>query len=112
NLQISRDHQGHVSTSSACKHVILIIFSSIIFQQLLINFNHLHTKFGGIFQPNFTSRGGQEKTLMFLHISPEVDAYGETMSTLKFAERVATGELGAATSNKESGEIRELKEQV
>ncbi|KAH9291163.1 hypothetical protein KI387_043647, partial [Taxus chinensis] len=58
------------------------------------------------------SLGGQAKTLMFVHISPEVDAYGETMSTLKFAERVATVELGAAKSNKESGEIRELKEQI
>ncbi|KAH9297745.1 hypothetical protein KI387_029427, partial [Taxus chinensis] len=58
------------------------------------------------------SDGGQAKTLMFVHISPEVDAYGETMSTLKFAERVATVELGAAKSNKESGEIRELKEQI
>eukprot|EP01018_Ginkgo_biloba_P025166 Gb_16630 [translate_table: standard] len=58
------------------------------------------------------SLGGQAKTLMFVHISPEVDAYGETISTLKFAERVATVELGAARSNKESGEVRELKEQI
>ncbi|KAH9290036.1 hypothetical protein KI387_034153, partial [Taxus chinensis] len=59
-----------------------------------------------------SSSGGQAKTLMFVHISPEVDAYGETMSTLKFAERVATVELGAAKSNKESGDIRELKGQI
>lgn len=49
---------------------------------------------------------------MFVHISPEADAIGETLSTLKFAERVATVELGAARLNKESGEIKELKEQV
>lgn len=58
------------------------------------------------------SLGGQAKTLMFVHISPELDAHGETISTLKFAERVATVELGAARSNKESGEVRELKEQI
>jgi len=58
------------------------------------------------------SLGGQAKTLMFVHIAPEPDAVGESISTLKFAERVATVELGAAKSNKEGGEVRELKEQV
>ncbi|GJX51456.1 kinesin-like protein KIN-14I isoform X1 [Tanacetum coccineum] len=33
---------------------------------------------------------------MFVHISPELDAVGETLSTLKFVERVAIVELGAA----------------
>ncbi|KAL5996297.1 hypothetical protein ACLOJK_026373 [Asimina triloba] len=56
--------------------------------------------------------GGQAKTLMFVHISPETDALGETISTLKFAERVATVELGAARINKESGDVRDLKEQI
>ncbi|PIA61220.1 hypothetical protein AQUCO_00300624v1 [Aquilegia coerulea] len=58
------------------------------------------------------SLGGQAKTLMFVHISPEMDAVGETISTLKFAERVATVELGAAKLNKESGDVKELKEQI
>ncbi|OEL30028.1 Kinesin-4 [Dichanthelium oligosanthes] len=57
-------------------------------------------------------RGGQAKTLMFVHIAPEPDAVSESISTLKFAERVATVELGAAKSNKEGGEVRELKEQI
>ncbi|XP_062204426.1 kinesin-like protein KIN-14Q isoform X2 [Phragmites australis] len=52
------------------------------------------------------------KTLMFVHISPELETVGETISTLKFAERVATVELGAAKANKEGSEIRELKEQI
>ena len=56
--------------------------------------------------------GGQAKTLMFVHIALEPDAIGESISTLKFAERVSTIELGAAKSNKEGGEVRELKEQV
>lgn len=58
------------------------------------------------------SLGGQAKTLMFVHISPEMDAIGETLSTLKFAERVATVELGAAKKNKDNGEIKELREQI
>nr|POE76537.1 kinesin-like protein kin-14f [Quercus suber] len=58
------------------------------------------------------SLGGQAKTLMFVHINPEVNALGETISTLKFAERVASIELGAARSNKETGEIRDLKEEI
>lgn len=49
---------------------------------------------------------------MFVHISPESDALGETLSTLKFAERVSTVELGAARANKETLEVKELKEQV
>eukprot|EP00253_Pinus_taeda_P022170 PITA_22170 len=46
------------------------------------------------------------------HVSPEPDSYGETISTLKFAERVSSVELGVASLNKESGELRELREQV
>ncbi|KAL1826948.1 hypothetical protein ACET3Z_005360 [Daucus carota] len=56
--------------------------------------------------------GGQAKTLMFVHISPESDALGETISTLKFAERVSTVELGAARANKDSTDVKELKEQI
>ncbi|CAE6075123.1 unnamed protein product [Arabidopsis arenosa] len=58
------------------------------------------------------SLGGQAKTLMFVHINPEVNAVGETISTLKFAQRVASIELGAARSNKETGEIRDLKDEI
>ncbi|CAN6468561.1 unnamed protein product [Victoria cruziana] len=58
------------------------------------------------------SLGGHAKTLMFVHISPEVDAFGETISTLKFAERVSTVELGAARVNKDGKEVRELREQI
>ncbi|KAF0890475.1 hypothetical protein E2562_002838 [Oryza meyeriana var. granulata] len=56
--------------------------------------------------------GGQAKTLMFVHVNPEADAFGETMSTLKFAERVATIELGAARANKEAGQVKDLKEEI
>ncbi|CAL5208873.1 unnamed protein product [Lathyrus oleraceus] len=58
------------------------------------------------------SLGGQAKTLMFVHISPEANAIGETISTLKFAERVATVELGAARVNKDGADVKDLKEQI
>ncbi|KAG0481011.1 hypothetical protein HPP92_011869 [Vanilla planifolia] len=63
---------------------------------------------------SFTTSGveAKQKTLMFVHISPEMDAIGETISTLKFAERVSMVELGAARLNKEAGDIKELKDQI
>lgn len=56
--------------------------------------------------------GGQAKTLMFVQINPDTESYSETISTLKFAERVSGVELGAARSNKEGKDIKELLEQV
>ena len=47
---------------------------------------------------------------MFVHISLEPDAVGETINTVKFAERFATVELGAACVNKDSADVKELKE--
>ncbi|KAH0726894.1 hypothetical protein KY284_002759 [Solanum tuberosum] len=58
------------------------------------------------------SLGGQAKTLMFVHVSPELNAVGETLSTLKFAERVSTVELGSARANKEGSDVKELREQI
>ncbi|XP_072982759.1 kinesin-like protein KIN-14A isoform X1 [Typha latifolia] len=58
------------------------------------------------------SLGGNAKMLMFAHVSPEADSYLETISTLKFAQRASTVELGAAHMNKESSEVRELKGQI
>lgn len=49
---------------------------------------------------------------MFAHVSPEEDSFGETVSTLKFAQRVSTVELGAARLNRESRDVMQLKEQV
>lgn len=56
--------------------------------------------------------GGQAKTLMFVQLNPDVTSYSETLSTLKFAERVSGVELGAARTNKEGRDVRELVEQV
>ncbi|PRQ44785.1 putative minus-end-directed kinesin ATPase [Rosa chinensis] len=58
------------------------------------------------------SLGGHAKTLMLAHVSPEEDSFSETVSTLKFAQRVSTVELGAACANKQSGEVMQLKEQI
>ncbi|KAL1192475.1 Kinesin-like protein KIN-14L [Cardamine amara subsp. amara] len=58
------------------------------------------------------SLGGQAKTLMFAHLSPEEASFGETISTLKFAQRVSTVELGAARAHKETREVMHLKEQI
>uniref|UniRef100_A0A6N2KN80 Kinesin motor domain-containing protein n=1 Tax=Salix viminalis TaxID=40686 RepID=A0A6N2KN80_SALVM len=58
-----------------------------------------------------SSLGGQAKTLMFVQLNPDVSSYSETISTLKFAERVSGVELGAARSSKEGRDVRELMDQ-
>ncbi|XP_074317209.1 kinesin-like protein KIN-14C [Silene latifolia] len=59
-----------------------------------------------------TSLGGRAKTLMFVQLNPDVSSYSETLSTLKFAERVSGVELGAARNNKEGKDVKDLTEQV
>jgi len=59
-----------------------------------------------------SSLGGHAKTLMFVQINPDVSSYSETLSTLKFAERVSGVELGASKANKEGKDIREFMEQL
>ncbi|KAL8138928.1 hypothetical protein V2J09_004929 [Rumex salicifolius] len=59
-----------------------------------------------------SSLGGQAKTLMFVQLNPDLESHSETVSTLKFAERVSGVELGAARSNKEGRDLRDLMEQV
>ncbi|EMS55440.1 Kinesin-4 [Triticum urartu] len=58
------------------------------------------------------SNGGHAKTLMFVQINPDVSSYAESLSTLRFAERVSGVELGAAKANKEGKDIKEFKEQL
>ncbi|XP_052174513.1 kinesin-like protein KIN-14P [Diospyros lotus] len=59
-----------------------------------------------------SSLGGHAKTLMFVQLNPELNSYLETMSTLKFAERVSGVELGAARSSKDSKDSKELMQQM
>lgn len=49
---------------------------------------------------------------MFVQLNPDVVSYSESMSTLKFAERVSGVELGAAKSSKDGRDVRDLMEQV
>ncbi|XP_022939550.1 kinesin-like protein KIN-14P isoform X1 [Cucurbita moschata] len=59
-----------------------------------------------------SSLGGQAKTVMFVQLNPDVNSYSESLSTLKFAERVSGIELGAARSSKEGKDVKELMDQV
>ncbi|XP_076940829.1 kinesin-like protein KIN-14P [Bidens hawaiensis] len=59
-----------------------------------------------------SSLGGQAKTLMLVQLNPEAASYAESLSTLKFAERVSGVELGPARSSKEASNVKELMEQV
>jgi len=49
---------------------------------------------------------------MLVQINSDVKSFSESLSTLKFAERVSGIELGAAKSSKEVRDVRELMEQV
>lgn len=49
---------------------------------------------------------------MFVQLNPDAISYSESMSTLKFAERVSGVELGAAKSSKDGKDVRDLMEQV
>ena len=49
---------------------------------------------------------------MFVQLNPDVNSYSESLSTLKFAERVSGIELGAARSSKEGKDVKELMDQV
>lgn len=49
---------------------------------------------------------------MFVQLNPDVISYSESMSTLKFAERVSGVELGAAKSSKDGRDVRDLMEQL
>ena len=60
----------------------------------------------------FSRVGGHAKTLMFVQVNPDVSSYTETLSTLKFAERVSGVELGVARTNKEGKDVKELMDQV
>eukprot|EP00775_Hariotina_reticulata_P005972 gene5972-6211_t len=55
---------------------------------------------------------GQAKVMMFMHVSPEANMFGESVSTLKFAARVADITLGQAKKNVVSGQVFEAHEQV
>uniref|UniRef100_A0A804QZH2 Kinesin motor domain-containing protein n=1 Tax=Zea mays TaxID=4577 RepID=A0A804QZH2_MAIZE len=93
------------STSRGCLHLIDLAGS----ERKNAHVPYRNSKLTQVLQ---SSLGGQAKTLMFVQINPDTGSYSETISTLKFAERVSGVELGAARSNKEGKDIKELLEQV
>lgn len=70
----------------------------------------LPTKLLNKYKFGFYALGGQAKTVMFVQLNPDVNSFSESLSTLKFAERVSGVELGAARSSKEGKEGRDVKE--
>ncbi|KAL8140320.1 hypothetical protein V2J09_006341 [Rumex salicifolius] len=74
--------------------------------------NHVPYRNSKLTQVLQSSLGGRAKTLMFVQLNPDATSYSETLSTLKFAERVSGVELGAARSNREGRDVKELMEQV
>jgi len=56
--------------------------------------------------------GGNSKTLMMVQVSPEASDLGESLCTLKFAQRVRGVQVGQASKNGQMGELVKLKEEV
>ncbi|PWA77100.1 kinesin 4 [Artemisia annua] len=93
----------------------IIIFCDGINQMIITGDGHLggnviNTIIAGYLSTISTFQG-QAKTLMFIHMSPELNAVGEKLSKLKFPERVATVELGNAQVHKDSSDVKDFKQQ-
>ena len=58
------------------------------------------------------SLGGNSKTLMIAAVSPSADSHGETLSTLKFAERVKFVKNVAQVNEKASESLDNLKREI
>ncbi|KAK9664355.1 hypothetical protein RND81_14G035900 [Saponaria officinalis] len=56
--------------------------------------------------------GGKAKILVFAHVIPEGDGFTNTISTLKFAQRISPVDHGAARTNKPSNEVMELRNEI
>lgn len=58
------------------------------------------------------SLGGNSKTLMIANISPSSDSFGETLSTLKFAQRAKLIKNKAIINEDSSGTVSILKDEI
>ncbi|XP_038982528.1 kinesin-like protein KIN-14E isoform X2 [Phoenix dactylifera] len=58
------------------------------------------------------SLGGDSKALMFVQISPSDNDLGETLSSLNFASRVRSIELGPARKQVDTGELHKMKQML
>lgn len=61
---------------------------------------------------NYSTAGGDSKTLMFLQISPNENDLTETLCSLNFASRVRGIELGAAKKQTDKTELFRYKQMV
>lgn len=68
-----------------------------------------NSKLTSILKGPLCNRG---KAMMFAHVNPHTSALQETLSTLQFADRVSSVELGKAANNAESKQVGELNEKV
>lgn len=110
----------HIEIASSLKffRALLVVFPNFLanicsvcpFVWILSSF--LSTKLLNKYKFGICVAGGQAKTVMFVQLNPDVNSYSESLSTLKFAERVSGVELGAARSTKEGRDVRELMDQV
>jgi hypothetical protein len=58
------------------------------------------------------SLGGNSKTVIIANISPSANSFGETLSTLKFAQRAKLMKNKAVINEDSSGSISILKEEI
>ena len=56
----------------------------------------------------YSTTGGDSKTLMITQVAPVRKNEGETICSLNFAQRVRNVELGAATRRLENGDMTEV----
>lgn len=68
-----------------------------------------NSKLTSILQGPLSNRG---KAMMFVHLNPHSTALQETLSTLAFADRVSTVDLGRSTKAAESKQLVELTDKV
>lgn len=85
NSKLTQSLQDSLGKKLLCFEWTIAYFPFLLFQI------KIHGFFGC-----YTYLGRQAKTLMFVHISPELDVVGETLRTLNFAERAASVKLGDA----------------
>jgi len=83
-----------------------------VMNALALQSNHVPYRNSKLTQLLQDSLGGQAKTMMFMHISPEVSSYGETVSTLGFGQRVSQVTLGQAKKNQEGAELFAAREAI
>ncbi|GMH44370.1 hypothetical protein BSKO_12304 [Bryopsis sp. KO-2023] len=74
--------------------------------------NHVPFRNSKLTQLLQDSLSGQAKSMMFMHVAPEMSSRGETLSTAMFGARVSQITLGQAQKNAESGKIFEAREAI